>query len=74
MGFEVGDSQSNFVLASPPTDSPDASVLHKALEEKGILVRYFTAPRIKHCLRLSIGTREENRQLLGALQGLVAAK
>ncbi|MFI4860599.1 MAG: histidinol-phosphate transaminase [Phycisphaerales bacterium JB063] len=72
-GFLVRDSQTNFVLAAPPsaTDKPDARTLYTRLKERGILVRYFDLPRLDDKLRITIGTPEQNHALLKALDDLM---
>jgi len=72
LGFSLaGPSQSNFVLATaPPTAS--APALHHALEQRGVLVRYFADPRLAASLRITIGTPEQNERLLVLLAELVA--
>jgi histidinol-phosphate aminotransferase len=72
LGFALaGPSQSNFVLATaPPTAS--APALHQALEQRGVLVRYFADPRLAASLRITIGTPEQNERLLVLLTELVA--
>lgn len=58
-------SAANFVLARVP-DAPRA---FEALRERGILVRTFhgTHPLLAHCLRLTVGTPDENTRMLDAL-------
>ena len=69
-GFTVPDSQSNFVLATVPPGN-DAEGLYLALKEQGILVRYFKQEdRLQDKLRITIGTPEENQQLLQAIARL----
>jgi len=73
MGFSVLPSQSNFLLAAVPeqgtaTDSDAlARRLYQQLKDDGILVRYFDQPRLRNKLRITIGTAEENTQLLDNL-------
>ena len=64
-GWQVIPSQANFVLATCP--GGDAAALYRALKGKGILVRYFDKPGLQDKLRITIGTAEENDQLLAAL-------
>jgi histidinol-phosphate aminotransferase len=71
LGFALAAaSQSNFVLAAVPghASAPD---LQQALEQRGVLVRYFAEPRLRTSLRITIGTPEQNDRLLGALRALV---
>lgn len=57
MGFEILPSETNFIFAKP--DWINAENLYKQLKEAGILVRYFSYPRINEYLRITIGTDEE---------------
>ena len=41
LGFQVADSQANFLLAEPPAG--DAGAIYRALKARGVLVRYFGA-------------------------------
>lgn len=68
LGFVVPDSQTNFVLATPP--SSDAEQLYLALKERGILVRYYKEPRLDDKLRITVGTPEQNQTLLKELATL----
>lgn len=57
MGFTVLDSKANFLFAK--TDEIDGETLYLALKARGILVRHFTAERIKDFNRITIGTRAQ---------------
>lgn len=63
LGFDVPDSQANFVYAKPP-ETHGASALYESLRALGILVRHFQDGNNR--LRISIGTQEENQRLLEA--------
>jgi histidinol-phosphate aminotransferase len=65
LGFEVGDSQTNFLLARPPQGN--AEQIYLALKQRGILVRYFHQPGLDDKLRITVGTEEQNHQLVEAL-------
>jgi histidinol-phosphate aminotransferase len=67
LGFRVGESESNFLLAEVPSPGPSAPALQQKLEERGILVRYFNEPRLDRALRITIGTPEQNDRLLSVL-------
>ena len=58
-------SAANFVLARVP-DAPRA---FEALRQRGILVRTFhgSHPLLAHCLRITVGTPDENTRMLDAL-------
>jgi histidinol-phosphate aminotransferase len=71
LGFTVGPSQANFVLARAPRRA-SARALHQGLEQRGVLVRYFDAPRLDESLRITIGTPEQNDRLLSTLSSLLS--
>jgi histidinol-phosphate aminotransferase len=71
LGFRVPESQSNFLLASVTDRGISASAIHRALDERGILVRYFPEQRLRDALRITVGTEEQNRKLLEALGEIV---
>ncbi len=64
-GWSVIPSHANFVLATCP--SGDAGAIYRALKAKGILVRFFDKPGLRDKLRITIGTAEQNDELLAAL-------
>lgn len=65
---EVFDSRANFVLVR----IPGADKVWEQLYERGILVRDFSHSRgLENCLRLTIGTAEENERLLSALKEIL---
>ena len=64
-GFTVYPSETNFLLIRHEA----ASALNEAFERQGIGVRSFgVAPRLTNCLRISMGTREENDTWLSILK------
>jgi len=66
LGFYCWPSQANFVLARVPAGR-DAERVYEGLVERKVLVRYFKAPRLEDCLRISVGTDQEIRAVLDAL-------
>lgn len=75
LGLAAPPSETNFLLARVPPDAMDgggAQALHRALAEThDIHVRWFDEPRLRDCLRISIGTPGQNDQLLDALAELL---
>ncbi len=57
LGYSILPSKTNFLFANP-VKMPAAEV-YKKFREKGILVRYFTKPRLCDYLRISIGSEED---------------
>jgi histidinol-phosphate aminotransferase len=68
IGFTVGESHGNFLLATPPNSA--ARRLYQGLKERGILVRYFDSPGLDDKLRITVGTDEQNILLIEALTTL----
>jgi histidinol-phosphate aminotransferase len=68
LGFTVGESHCNFLLATPPNG--EAERLYLGLKERGILVRYFNQPGLADKLRITVGTDEQNQILIEELQSL----
>jgi histidinol-phosphate aminotransferase len=58
-------SQANFVLCR--VLDRDARQLKLALEQQGILVRYFDKPGLRDCIRISVGKPEHTEALMEAL-------
>ncbi len=67
--IDVFQSQSNFILCR--IMDYNAKLLHKNLENKGILVRYFETPQLHEYIRISVGTREQMEVFLEELEKLV---
>jgi histidinol-phosphate aminotransferase len=63
-GAEVFPSQANFILLRVP----DAEGAHAGLVRRGVLVKNLNAPATRNCLRVTVGTPEENRILIAALR------
>jgi histidinol-phosphate aminotransferase len=72
LGCAVPESQSNFLLARMPLGHA-ADAAQRALEARGILVRWFDEPRLRDSLRVTVGTAEENDRLLLALGAILSA-
>jgi histidinol-phosphate aminotransferase len=68
-GFETLPSTANFVFTRHPKHA--GATLYLQLRERGIIVRHFKSPRIDSFLRITIGTDEQNQELIGALEELV---
>ncbi len=72
LGLTAPSSQANFLLAQVPEDAGiDARDLYLALKERGILVRYFDAPRLRDKLRITVGTEDQNVRLVAELDALL---
>ena len=67
-------SDANFVLCSVQAfrsdGDGDAAALKLALEERGILVRYYQKPGLENCIRISVGRPDQTDRLLAELHRL----
>jgi histidinol-phosphate aminotransferase len=59
-------SQANFILCS--VQKGEAKELKLKLQNRGILVRYFEEPRLRNCIRISVGKPEHTDVLVKALK------
>lgn len=57
LGFEVLDSQTNFLMAAHP--NKDMKEYFEYLKAQKVFIRYFNKPRINKYVRITIGTDEE---------------
>jgi histidinol-phosphate aminotransferase len=58
-------TRSNFMLCE--IDGMDGRTLTDRLANEGILVRYYNTPRLKNCVRISVGRPEQNDIVLATL-------
>ena len=72
LGFDVPESDANFVFASHPDLSGEE--LQLALRSRGIVVRRFDAPRARDRLRITVGTDADVDTLLAVLAETVSGK
>jgi histidinol-phosphate aminotransferase len=70
LGFTAGDSQTNFILAK--CSSVSAADIYKELVKRNIYVRYFKLPGLSDKIRITVGTKEQNDILIGALKEIVS--
>ena len=79
LGLDVPESHSNFVLATLPrrgnaSPADDARRIYQQLKDRRILIRYFSSPPLEDKLRITVGTPEQNQQLLQHLAPLLSTK
>ena len=71
--LEVYPTDANFVLVRlkpdpREQDGQDARETRHALARRGLFVRYFDTPRLRDCLRISVGLPEHTDRLIAALR------
>jgi histidinol-phosphate aminotransferase len=70
MGFKAFRSCANFVLARLPPD--DFQLLKERVILKGVVIKFFSEPNFKDCIRISIGKREQNRLLVEIMKDILS--
>lgn len=71
LGFEVVPSQANFILVDV---KQDADTLFERLLAQGIIVRPAGGWGFENHIRVTVGTEEQNHQLIAALEGLMSSE
>ena len=69
LGFEVLDSQTNFIMATHK--GYDMKEMFEYLKENKIFIRYFNQPRINKYVRITIGTNEEMDKFLNGVKDFI---
>ena len=69
-GYEVADSDTNFLFVTVP--GGDGQRAYELLRARGVLVRYFSAPRLCDKLRITVGSDAEADELLRATAAVLA--
>jgi histidinol-phosphate aminotransferase len=68
LGLKVTPSIGNFVLIHfPTTPGKNATSADEHLKARGIILRRVTAYGLPNCLRMTIGTEDDNRRVVAAL-------
>ena len=69
LGFSMTDSKANFLFARH--ERLDGETVYKMLREKGVLVRHFSAPRIKDYNRITVGSMEQMQTLVSVIKEIL---
>ena len=69
-GWEVSPSQTNFLLVE---FGDHAARIEQSLLERGVVLRPMAGYGLPQCSRISVGSAEENRRLLAALDDFLAS-
>lgn len=74
--LEIFPSDANFILFRIKNSADRATDIFKKLKEKGILIKNLDGAHalLDNCLRVTVGTSEENTQFLAALKTLLNQK
>ena len=72
MGFKPFRTTANFILARLPAE--DYTLLKEKLPLRGFVIRLLAAPAFENCIRISIGTREQNHLLIEIMKDLLRSR
>ncbi|RZJ06160.1 MAG: histidinol-phosphate transaminase [Brevundimonas sp.] len=72
-GFDVFPSAGNFVLVRFPDPKRTAAAANDYLNTKGIIVRPVGGYGLPDCLRITVGTEDQNRAVIDALSEFAAS-
>ena len=72
LGFSVLPSSANFIFAQKA--GLDGWALYEALKARGVLVRYFSQPRISDYNRITIGTMKQMQTLVEAITQIMEGR
>ena len=67
LGFEVVPSAGNFVMVVLPDENKAKSIFQNLLE-RGVIIRPLVSTGLPNCLRISVGTPEENQYFVEMLK------
>ncbi len=70
-GFKAFESDANFMLVRFPVEHK--KLLQDGLKQRGVIVKFLDDPGVTDCIRITIGTREQNALVVAAFQESVAA-
>jgi histidinol-phosphate aminotransferase len=71
IGLEVAPSRANFVMF-PLGGEAEVNRVYDAMLRRGVIVRPLRAFGLPRCIRITVGTPEENRAAVGALADILA--
>ena len=72
LGFEVLKSDANFLFAK--SEKIGGEELYLKLKKRGVLVRHFTAERIKDYNRITIGTKEQMEVFINTVKTILTGE
>ncbi len=70
-GFKAFASDANFMLVRYPSEHKRE--LQEGLKQRGIIVKFLDDPGVTDCMRITIGTRDQNRRVIAAFQEVAEA-
>jgi histidinol-phosphate aminotransferase len=74
LGVRLFPSAGNFVLADVAVDGRTGQQVYEALLRHGVIVRPVGGYGLPRCVRITIGTIEQNQRVIAALQHCLTSK
>ena len=71
-GFKAYRSDANFILADVPAQWKAALKDH--LAQKKLTIKFFSEAHLENCVRITIGTQEQNRRLIEEIRAFATEK
>ena len=71
-GWRVFKSEANFILTEIPFR--DKEPLQAFLKERGLILKFMNEPLLNSHIRITLGTREENRMVIDAIKAYYAGE
>lgn len=69
-GFKAFESDANFMLVRFPVEFKKE--LQTGLKERGVIVKFLDDPGVSDCIRITIGTRDQNLAVIDAFKEVAA--
>jgi histidinol-phosphate aminotransferase len=69
-GFKAFESDANFMLVRFPVAYKKE--LQQGLKQRGVIVKFLDDPGVTDCIRITIGTRDQNMRVIQAFQEAAA--
>lgn len=69
-GFKAFESDANFMLVRFPVEHK--KTLQEGLKQRGVIVKFLDDPGVTDCIRITIGTREQDAYVMQAFKEIAA--
>jgi histidinol-phosphate aminotransferase len=69
-GFKAFESDANFMLVRFPVEFKKE--LQEGLKQRGVIVKFLDDPGVTDCIRITIGTRDQNSQVIEAFKSVAS--
>jgi len=70
LGFTLVPTEANFVMI-PLADESAVNTVYGELLKRGVIIRQLRAFGLPHCIRITVGTQEENERLVESMRSVL---